>query len=297
MSTQFGAYPTQGMPAVRNMPPAAFGFLPIGILNLVLFALPMLLLTLASVLQIREFTVTRNLTLANYAFFFGQPLYLMILLKTIALSLLVTLLCVVFAYPFALFLIGLPGEAQKLLLTLVILPFWTSYLLRIYAWMTILGERGLVNKALIGLGLLETPSRLLLYSDFAVVIVCVYLYVPYSILALYTTLERLDWALVRAALDLGARPRQVFWHVLLPLSLPGVFTSFILVFIPMIGEYVTPALVGGARGLLIMNVIVSQVQALRFGIAAAMAFVVVGFIVALVVGLSRVARLDKIYGT
>ena len=279
------------------MPPAALGFVPIGALNLVLFGLPMLVLAGASVLVIHEFTVMPRLTLDNYAFFLGRPLYLAIFLKTVGLSLLVTGLCILLAYPFALFLIGLPAHVQRLLLTLVILPFWTSYLLRIYAWMTILGQRGLINKALIGLGVLDEPARVLLYSDFSVVLVCVYLYVPYSILALYTTLERIDWALIRAALDLGARPRQVFRHVLLPLSLPGIFTAFILVFIPMIGEYVTPALVGGARGLLIMNVIVSQVQALRFGVAAAMAFVVVGLIVALVVALSRVARLDKVYGT
>ncbi len=289
--------PARWSPRCRRIPAAAWGFVPIGTLNLVLFALPMLVLAGASVLRIREFTVTHQLTWDNYAFFLGRPLYLSIFLKTVGLSLLVTGLCIVLAYPFALFLIRLPAHVQRLLLTLVILPFWTSYLLRIYAWMTILGERGLINRALTGLGILDMPARALLYSDFSVVIVCAYLYVPYSILALYTTLERLDWALIRAALDLGARPRQVFWHVLLPLSLPGIFTSFILVFIPMIGEYVTPALVGGARGLLIMNVIVSQVQALRFGIAAAMAFVVVGLIVALVIALSRVARLDKIYGT
>ncbi|MBV8913072.1 MAG: ABC transporter permease, partial [Acetobacteraceae bacterium] len=281
MSGQLTLRAARSVPGTRGVP-AALGFLPIGMLNLVLFALPMLVLACASVLRIREFTVTSTLTLDNYAFFLERPLYLWIFLKTVSLSLAVTGLCIVIAYPFALFLIGLPAQLQKPLLALVILPFWTSYLLRIYAWMTILGERGLVNKALIGLGVLGAPARVLLYSDFAVVIVCTYLYVPYSILALYTTLERLDWALVRAALDLGARPRQVFRHVLLPLSLPGIFTSFILVFIPMVGEYVTPALVGGARGLLIMNVIVSQVQALRFGIGSAMAFVVVGLIVAMV---------------
>jgi ABC-type spermidine/putrescine transport system permease subunit I len=119
---------------------------------------------------------------------------------------------------------------------------------------------------------------------------------PYAALALYTALERLDLSLIDAAKDLGARPWQVFWHVTLPLTLPGVFASFIFVFIPMVGEYVTPSLVGGARGLMIVNVVVSQVQALRFGIASAMAFVIVALILGLVLALSKAARLERVFG-
>jgi ABC-type spermidine/putrescine transport system permease subunit I len=142
----------------------------------------------------------------------------------------------------------------------------------------------------------ESPLRFLLYNDYAIVLVAVYLYIPYSALALYTNIERLDPSLMKAAMDLGARPYRVFLHVLLPLTLPGMFASFIFVFIPMLGEYVTPTIIGGAHGLMIVNVIVSQIQALRFGIGSAMVFVLVGLILVLVVALRKVAKLERIYG-
>jgi ABC-type spermidine/putrescine transport system permease subunit I len=190
----------------------------------------------------------------------------------------------------------LPRALQQTMLVLVILPFWTSYLLRVYAWMAILGERGLINRGLMNLGVVDSPIRLLLYNDYSVVLVGVYLYIPYSALALYTNLERLDTSLIRAAMDLGARPLQVFVHVVLPLMLPGIFASFIFVFIPMLGEYVTPTIIGGAHGLMIVNVIVSQIQALRFGIGSAMVFALVTLILLMVMALRKAARLEKIYG-
>lgn len=278
------------------MPWQVFAFLPISALDLVLFVLPMLVMGVASVLVIREFHISLELTGRSYLFFLGSPLYLWILGKSVLLALGVTAACLVLAYPFAIFLTRLPRSAQRTMLVLVILPFWTSYLLRVYAWMTLLGESGLINRGLTSLGLLDEPLRFLLYNNFSVVLVSVYLYLPYAALALYTALERLDLSLIDAAKDLGARPWQVFWHVTLPLTLPGVFASFIFVFIPMVGEYVTPSLVGGARGLMIVNVVVSQVQALRFGIASAMAFVIVALILGLVLALSKAARLERVFG-
>jgi len=279
-----------------RIPWPVFAFLPISALDLVLFVLPMLVMGAASVLVIREFHVSLELTSRSYLFFLGSPLYLWILGKSVLLALGVTAACLVIAYPFAIFLTKLPRGTQRTMLVLVILPFWTSYLLRVYAWMTLLGESGLINRGLAGLGLLDEPLRFLLYNNFSVVLVSVYLYLPYAALALYTALERLDLSLIDAARDLGARPWQVFWHITLPLTLPGVFASFIFVFIPMVGEYVTPSLVGGARGLMIVNVVVSQVQALRFGIASAMAFVMVALILGLVLALRRAARLERVFG-
>src|SRR5262249_25602207 len=151
------------------------------------------------------------------------------------------------------------------------------------------------NRGLMSLGILDEPVRFLLYNNYAVVIVSVYLYLPYSALALYTTLERLDRSLLSAAMDLWARPRPGFWHVMLPLSLPGIFASFIFVFIPMVGEYVTPTLVGGARGLMIVNVVVSQFQGLRFGVGSAMVFVICSLILCLVLLLRKAAKLEKLY--
>lgn len=271
-------------------------FLPVTVLDIVLFVLPMLVMGVASVLVIREFHIEYRLTANNYLFFLGNPLYLRLLIKSVLIAAAVTLICLVLAFPFAYFLTLLSKHIQRIMIVLVILPFWTSYLVRVYAWMTILGERGLINRTLLSVGILDEPVRFLLYNNYAVVIVSVYLYIPYCVLALYTALERLDTSLFRAAMDLGARPRQVFLHVMLPLALPGVFASFIFVFIPMVGEYVTPTLVGGARGMMIVNVVVSQFQALRFGVGSAMVFVIAGLALAMLLGLRRVARLEKVFG-
>jgi ABC-type spermidine/putrescine transport system permease subunit I len=271
-------------------------FLPLTVLDLVLFVLPMLIMGIVSVLVIHEFHVEYRLTADNYLFFLGNPLYLTLLIKSVLIAAAVTLICLVLAFPFAYLLTLLPQHMQRMMTVFVILPFWTSYLLRVYAWMTILGERGLINRALMGVGILDEPVRFLLYNNYAVVVVSVYLYIPYCVLALYTALERLDMSLFSAAMDLGARPRQVFLHVMLPLTLPGVFASFIFVFIPMVGEYVTPTLVGGARGMMIVNVVVSQFQALRFGIGSAMVFVITALSLILLLALRRVARLEKVFG-
>ena len=280
---------------VRVVPPF-LAFLPITLIDFFFFVLPMLVMSVVSVLVIREFHITFRLTAENYLFFLKNPLYLKVLAKSVVMALATTVICIVLSFPFALFLTRLPRSIQKTMLVLVILPFWTSYLLRVYAWMAILGERGLINRGLMNLGIIESPIRLLLYNDYSVVLVAVYLYIPFSALALYTNLERLDRSLIRAAMDLGARPIQVFRHVVLPLMLPGIFASFIFVFIPMLGEYVTPAIIGGAHGLMIVNVIVSQIQALRFGIGSAMVVVLVALILALVMVLRRSARLERIYG-
>ena len=271
--------------------------LPITVLDLVLFVFPMLIMAAVSFLQAREFELTRELTLRNYTFFLGNWIYLKVLLRTILVAAVVTAICLVLAYPFAYFLLALPHRWQRTFLVLVIMPFWTSYLLRVYAWMTILGERGVVNQSLMLFGVLQEPARFLLHSYFAVVVVSVYLYLPYSVLALYTTLERLDRSLVRAAQDLGASPIQAFRHIVLPLSLPGVLASFVFVFIPMLGEFVTPRLVGGAEAILIVNIVVSQLRALRFGIGAAMTFVIAGLVLVLLLAVRRVVNLERVFGT
>ncbi len=269
--------------------------LPITALDLVLFVFPMAIMAVVSFLQAREFEISREFTLRNYTFFLGNWIYLRVLLKTVGVAFLVTALCLVLAYPFAWFLLRLPRRWQRTVMVLIIMPFWTSYLLRVYAWMTILGEHGLINETLLFLGLLDQPARFLLHSYFAVVVVSVYLYLPYSVLALYTTLERLDLALVRAAMDLGASPVQAFRHVVLPLTLPGVLASFVFVFIPMLGEFVTPRLVGGAEAILIVNILVSQLRALRFGIAAAMTFVIAGLVLVLLLAVRRVINLERVF--
>ncbi|MDR7417670.1 MAG: ABC transporter permease [Armatimonadota bacterium] len=271
--------------------------MPITALDLVLFAFPMAILAVVSFLQVHEFELTRQVTVKNYLFFLGNWVYLRVLLKTAVIAAVVTAVCLVLGYPFAYYLTQISRRWQRTALALVILPFWTSYLLRVYAWMTILGERGLVNKGLLMLGAIDEPVRFLLYNNVAVVIVSVYLYLPYSALALYTALERFDRSLVRAAMDLGAQPIQTFRHVVLPLTLPGVMASFIFVFIPMLGEFITPTLVGGTEGILIVNIVVSQLRALRFGTGAAMTFVIAALVVVLLLALRRVVNIERVFSS
>ena len=149
------------------------------------------------------------------------------------------------------------GALQRLLLVLVILPFWTSYLLRVYSWLNILGDGGAINRFLQWTHLTDHPVSFFLYDRPAVILVLVYLYFPFAVLTLYASLERFDWDQFKAAMDLGATPRTAITRILLPQIRPGITTAVIFVFIPILGEYLAPQLVGGARGVMIGNLIVN----------------------------------------
>ncbi|MGE4280092.1 MAG: ABC transporter permease, partial [Magnetospirillum sp.] len=155
-----------------------------------------------------------------------------------------TLLCLLIGYPMALGIARAPEKSRGPLLLLVIVPFWTSFLIRVYAWMTILRDEGVLNHALMGLGLIDEPL-VILNTDWAVYIGIVYSYLPFMVLPLYATLEKLDTTLLEAAADLGARPIRAFVSVTLPLSVPGIVAGSLLVFVPAVGEYVIPNLLGG----------------------------------------------------
>ncbi|HEY4747445.1 MAG TPA: ABC transporter permease subunit [Steroidobacteraceae bacterium] len=170
--------------------------------------------------------------------------------NSLALAALATALCLLVGYAIAFAIARTPGVWRQLLLFLVMLPFWTSFLIRVYAWIAILQPSGLVNRLLLASGLIETPLPLL-YNGFSVTLGLVYSYLPFMILPLYGSLSRLDESLVEAAADLGARPRHVFRDVILPLSLPGVAAGCLLVFIPAVGEFVIPDLLGGPGTLMI----------------------------------------------
>src|SRR5438874_12438095 len=163
---------------------------------------------------------------------------------------LATLLCLLIGYPVAFAIARAPGVWRNLLLFLVILPFWTSFLIRVYAWIALLQPTGLVNRLLLAAGLVEAPIPLL-YNGFSVELGLVYSYLPFMILPIYGSLARLDETLLEAAADLGARPRRVFLDVILPLSLPGIAAGCLLVFIPAVGEFVIPDLLGGPGTLMV----------------------------------------------
>jgi spermidine/putrescine transport system permease protein len=162
---------------------------------------------------------------------------------------------VVLAYPLAYFLALRAGPRAGFYLVLLLVPFWTSYLLRVMAWKILLGTEGVINSFLIYIGIIQEPLTALLYNRTAVILTLVYVWIPFAALPILAALQRIDTSLFEAAADLGARPIRQFTRITLPLSLPGVFAAFFMVFIPTVGEYVTPLLVGGSRGFLYGNII------------------------------------------
>jgi putrescine transport system permease protein len=189
-------------------------------------------------------------TLDNYRFLTEDDLYWVSYLRSVKIAFIATLCCLLVGYPMAYGIARAEGAWKNILLLLIILPFWTSFLLRVYAWMGMLSTHGTINQVLLATGLIDQPLQLL-YTDFAVYLGIVYTYLPFMILPLYAVLERLDGKLLDAAADLGARPTRVFLDVTLPLSTPGVIAGCMLVFIPAMGEFVIPALLGGVDTLMI----------------------------------------------
>ena len=162
---------------------------------------------------------------------------------------------VILAYPLAYFLVFHAGSRTAFYLILLLIPFWTSYLLRIMAWKILLGTEGVINSFLLYVGVIQEPLTALLYNRTAVILTLIYVWIPFAALPIFASLQRIDRALFEAAADLGARPYHQFTRVTLPLSAPGVLAAFFMVFIPTVGEYVTPLLVGGSRGFLYGNII------------------------------------------
>jgi len=189
----------------------------------------------------------------GYARLFSDSLYVTTYLNSVKMALVTTFWCVVIGYPMAYYIARSSPQVRALLMLAVILPFWTSQLLRVYAWVGILRTDGLLNKALIGLGLISQPLEIY-RTDVAVYIGMIYAYLPFFILPLYANLVKMDLRLLEAAYDLGAKPWQAFWQVTVPLSRPGVIAGAMLVFIPSVGEYVIPELLGGADTLMMGRV-------------------------------------------
>lgn len=193
-------------------------------------------------------------TLSSYQFLLSDNLYIVAYLNSIKIAVISTLLCLLIGYPMAYGIARAPGAWRNALLMLVILPFWTSFLIRVYAWIGILKNNGILNNALIALGVIDEPVQLL-HSDFSVYVGIVYSYLPFMILPLYANLAKMDESLLEAASDLGCRPWKTFVSVTLPLSLPGIIAGSMLVFIPAVGEFVIPELLGGPDTLMIGKIL------------------------------------------
>ena len=241
---------------------------------LLFFAVPFLILLRISVtdmgegldpfaplVQTNAGEVTLHLKLANYVSLlldadagWGQTLYVESYVLSVKYAFWTTVLCLFFGYPFAYFLARSAPHLRPLLLLLVMLPFWTSFLLRVYAWKGLLADQGVINHILIFLGLTQEPIQML-YNDVSMLVGMTYVYLPFMVLPLYANLVKMDNRLLEASQDLGATPWQAFWLITVPLSRSGIVAGSILVFIPCLGEFVIPSLLGGAENLMIGRVV------------------------------------------
>ena len=195
-----------------------------------------------------------RIKLGNYVFMTQDALYFDAYLSSVKFAAITTVICLLLAYPFAYFMARSPVDRRPALLMLVMLPFWTSFLLRVYAWKTLLADNGIFNQLAMQAGLMAEPLKLM-NTPFSLVLGMVYTYLPFMILPLYANLVKMDLRLLEAALDLGATPWQAFWRVTVPLSLSGIVAGAMLVFIPCVGEFVIPELLGGPETQMIGRVL------------------------------------------
>jgi spermidine/putrescine transport system permease protein len=249
-----------------------WSLLPARLTGALLLGVPLAVIIAYSLLTRGDYGgVEQPWTLENWARL-ADPLYVAIVWRSIWIAGIATLLCAAAGFPVALFIVR-SGRWRNVWLQLVLLPFWTSFLIRTYAWIFILRDTGLVNTALTSLGLIHKPLPLL-YNDGAVLAGLVYNYLPFFVLPLYATLEKLDTALPEAAADLGATPWRTLRRVTIPLSLPGIIAGSVLVFVPCLGAYLTPDLLGGGKTVMIGNLVQNQFTSARdwpFGSAVSMA--------------------------
>jgi spermidine/putrescine transport system permease protein len=222
-------------------------------------------------------------SLEQYAELFATPAFLRLLGTSVLVALTVAAVATLFAYPIAYFLTFRAGRKAALFLTLLLIPFAVSYLLRVMAWKLMLGPEGAINSVLGWTGLTDEPLELLLYSRSGVIITLVYVWIPFATLPIYAAMQRIERGQLEAAADLGAGPWARFARVTLPLSLPGALVAFFMVFIPTVGEYVTPALVGGTEGIMYGNIIQGFfTRSANWAAGAALAMLMLALTVALV---------------
>ena len=273
--------------AVLMIPPA--------LLLVVFFVLPMILMASYSFREGSFGAARQRWTLDHYRQFLQSGSFQHLLWRSTIVALETSLYCVILAYPVAYYLAFQAGPKRLALLTLIIAPAWTSFLLRVLAWKLILGSEGLLSSLLLSLGLLREPSPLLLYSRAAVVVALTYSWVPFVVLPIFAALDRIDRNLLEAAADLGCAPWQAFLRVTLPLSMPGVAAGFAFVFIPTLGEWVTPALVGGVKGVMYGNIIQDQfARALNWPMGSLMSFVMLLLTLIIVLLVARFVRVMRL---
>ncbi len=235
---------------------------PTAIYAVLLLAAPLATVLLYSVFTGGKGQVTTDLTLDNYRQVWTGAVYHAIMLRSLLVALLVTLVTVVIAYPIAYFVSFHASASKKSMwLFLITIPFWTSYLIRVFLWKVILGYNGVINSGLMSIGIIDEPLQWINYNVGALVVTLAHAYAPFAILPIFVALEKIDRSLLEAGQDLGESKLRTFWRVTLPLSMPGVIAAVLIVFIPTIGDYVTPDLVGGGKLPMIANMM--EVQMLK----------------------------------
>lgn len=271
----------------RVIDPAAYLLLPIVLLLCVFVIFPVCRIFLLSFFD-------PDFTTQHYAQIFQEDVYLQVFLRTLVIALLVSLCCLILGYPVAYLIADLPAKKARILLLLVILPMWIGILVRTYAWMVVLGRHGFLNKTLMYFDLISEPMKILFTSK-AVILAMVQILLPLMILPLYATMKGIDRNLLKASRILGAGPWRSFFHVFLPLSSPGIMAGFTLVFIISIAFFITPALIGGRKDIMIAMLIESQItRLLNWGFAAALSLILMIVTLLILSVFNRFVGMDKV---
>jgi ABC-type spermidine/putrescine transport system permease subunit I len=273
------------------------GFGPAAILFGVFFIAPLCLIVVYSFWETKNYELVPAFTTKNYHTIITTSTYVKTFGKTVLMAFLATITTLGLAFPLCYWLVRyVPKKLQRVLFLLVILPFWTSYLLRVYAWVAILGDNGAINSLLKAVGLTHGPIRLFLYDNPGVYIVLVYLYFPFAALTLYASLDRFDWRLLHAAVDLGASPMRALAAVLLPQMKLAMVTAGIFVFIPILGEYLAPAAIGGTNGVMMGNLIANFFSGYLLPLGSAASVLVALVILIVLILFRRSLDTKDIYG-
>jgi putative spermidine/putrescine transport system permease protein len=294
--TAGGATTETGAAAMRRRPSASttrpvgwrrdWLVLPGVALVVLFFALPLALMVLRSLTDPSP---------VNYVRFFQEPVYSRVLLTTLWMGALVTLNCFVLGYPYAYLMHRVSGPWQWLLAAIVLLPFWSSLLVRTYAWTILLRDTGLINWALMGAGIVDSPVRLM-GNAIGTIIGMTHVLLPFMVLPIIASMRRFDRDLSLAAAGLGARPLVVFWRVFFPMSLPGVLAGSLLVFVLAVGFYITPAILGGRTAFFSMLIVMQINRLLEFGFGSALGVILLAVVLVIIAFGSRLVRLDEVFG-
>ncbi len=262
---------------------------------LVFFYAPMAILLVMSFWRSGFMELEPAFTLENYRTFLSSSVYRKAVVNTVAIATGAMLILILVGYPIAFYLARMLKRHDRLFIFLLIVPVEINFLIRIFAWKIALGRQGVINSLLMTLGVIDTPLSFLLYSPAAVTIVLVHEWLPYIVIPLYVALKDIPTDVIEAARDLGASRWAVFRHVYLPLSVPGLFAAFVLVYIPMLGEFAAPAIVGGPSGYMLGNVIENQfLSAGNWGLGAAVGFVLLFVTALLLAVVIKVAGVEEL---